>query len=104
MEIYNHFFNRQIDKKRYCYIRVAIFQNHIPDELDLPNYATKSDFKITTSVETLKIAEKANLPSLKSDIDKLDIDKLEKVSGGLKSSKIKLVKLEVDELNLLILI
>ena len=56
------------------------------------------------NVETLKIAEKANLPSLKSDIDKLDIDKLEKVSGGLKSSKIKLVKLEVDELNLLILI
>ena len=52
-------------------------------ELDLPNYATKSDFKITTSVETLKIAEKANLPSLKSDIDKLDIDKLEKVSSGL---------------------
>ena len=34
-------------------------------ELDLPNYATKSDFKTTTSVETLKIAEKANLPSLK---------------------------------------
>ena len=54
-------------------------------ELDLPNYATKSKskFKITTSVETLKIAEKANLPSLKSDIDKLDIDKLEKVSSGL---------------------
>ena len=52
-------------------------------ELDLPNYATKSDFKITTSVETLKIAEKANLLILKSDIDKLDIDKLEKVSSGL---------------------
>ena len=31
----------------------------------------------------MKIAEKANLLILKSDIDKLDIDKLEKVSSGL---------------------
>ena len=78
--------------------------NEIKVELDFPNYPTKSDFKITTSIETFKIAEKAILPSLKSDIDKLDIDKLEKVSSGLKSPKIKLVKLEVDKLNLLILI
>ena len=41
-------------------------------ELDLPNYATKSDLKITTDVDTSNFAKKADLASLKSDIDKLD--------------------------------
>ena len=41
-------------------------------ELDLPNYATKSDLKITTGVDTSNFAKKADLASLKSDIDKLD--------------------------------
>ena len=70
----------------------------------MPNYATKSDLEIAASADKLKFAEKANLPSLKSDINKLDIDKLEKVSSGWKSSKSKSDKLEVDKLNLLILV
>ena len=56
--------------------------NKIKVQLDLPNYATKSDLEIAASADKLKFAEKANLPSLKSDINKLDIDKLEKVSSG----------------------
>ena len=46
----------------------------------------------------MKVAEKANLSSLKSDIDKLHIDKLETVSIGLRSSTSKLDKLAVDKL------
>ena len=41
--------------------------------LDLANYATKSDLKDATGVDTLKFAKKADLFSFKSKIDKLDI-------------------------------
>ena len=50
-------------------------------ELDLPNYATKADLKIETGVDTLKFAKKADLTSLKSDADKLDIDKFKKCTN-----------------------
>ena len=45
-----------------------------------------------------KLAKKADLASLKLDIDKIDIDKLEKVPSGLNSLKNKIVKLDVDKL------
>ena len=47
-------------------------------ELDFTNYATKSDLKNATGVTTLQFAKKADLASLKSDVDELDIDKLKK--------------------------
>ena len=50
-------------------------------ELELSNYATKSDLKNATS----KFAKRVDLYSLKSYIVKLDIDKVEKISSGLKS-------------------
>ena len=53
-------------------------------ELDLFNYATRFELKNATDVDISKFAEKADLASLKSDIDKLGIDKLEKVLSGLK--------------------
>ena len=46
-------------------------------ELDLSNYATKTNFKKTTGVHASKFAKKVDLASLKSKIDKLDIGKLE---------------------------
>ena len=46
-------------------------------ELDLSNYVTKADLKNAAGVDTSKFAKKVNLVSLKSEIDKLDIDKLE---------------------------
>ena len=45
---------------------------------------------------TSKFAKKFDLTSLKSDIHKLDIDKLENVLSGLNSLKIKVYKLDVD--------
>ena len=49
-------------------------------ELDLSNYATKADLKNATGVDTLKFAKKVDLASLKSEIDKFDIGKLETTS------------------------
>ena len=45
-------------------------------ELDLCNYAIKTDLKNETRVDTSDFAKKTDLANLKSDIDKLDIDKL----------------------------
>ena len=44
-------------------------------ELDLSNYATKTDFKNATGVDKTRFAQKVDLASLKSNIDELDIDK-----------------------------
>ena len=51
--------------------------------LDLSNYATKSELKNSTVVDIYKFAEKMDLSNLKSDVDKLDIDKLNNVPSGL---------------------
>ena len=45
-------------------------------ELDLSNYATKTDLNNTAGVDTSSFAKKkTDLASLKSNVDKLDIDK-----------------------------
>ena len=43
-------------------------------ELDLSNYATKSDLKNASGVDTSSFAKKTDLAKLKSDVDKLNID------------------------------
>ena len=67
-------------------------------ELDLSNYATKADLKNATGADTSCFAKKVDLANLKSDVDKLDIDKLKDVPGGLSSLKNKVDKLDVDKL------
>ena len=42
----------------------------------MSNYATKSDFKNATGVDTSQFDKNENLVKLTSDIDKLDIDEL----------------------------
>ena len=49
-------------------------------ELDLPNYPRKAYLEIVTS----KFAKKVDLANLKSNADKLDIDKLKKCSNEFK--------------------
>ena len=56
-------------------------KNKIEVELDLSNYATKFDLKNTTGVDTLQFSKKDDLDNLKLEVDKLDIDKLEKVNA-----------------------
>ena len=67
-------------------------------ELDWSNYTTKADLKNATGVDTSKFAKKVDLANLKSNVDKLDIDKLKKVPSGLISLKSKVDKLDVDKL------
>ena len=50
--------------------------NNIKVELDLTNYATKTDLNNITHVDTSSFASKTNLAALKSEVDKIDIDKL----------------------------
>ena len=57
--------------------------NSIKVELDLSSYATKTDLKIATHVDVSSFASKTNLPSLKTEVDKLDIDKLTPVPDDL---------------------
>ena len=50
---------------------------------DLSNYATKTDLKNVTQVNTSCFALKTNLAGIKTIVDKLDIDKLAPVPVGL---------------------
>ena len=52
------------------------FGGDINVEVDLSNYATKADIKNISHVDTSSFALKTNLASLKTEVDKLDIDKL----------------------------
>ena len=52
------------------------FEGNINVKVDLSNYATKADLKNVTNFNTLCFALKTNLASLKTEVDKLDIDKL----------------------------
>ena len=57
--------------------------NNIKVELDLSNYATKDDVKNITHVDVSSYATKTNLASLKTDVDKIDTDKLKTVPADL---------------------
>ena len=61
-------------------------------ELALSNYATKSDLKNATGVDTSKVAKKVDLANLKSNVDKLDIGKLKNVPTNLSNLKGKVDK------------
>ena len=56
---------------------------NIKVELDLSNYATKKDIKDITHVDTSSYALKNNLAALKTELDKIDTDKLKTVFGDL---------------------
>ena len=49
--------------------------NNIKVELDLTNYATKTDLNNITHVDTSTFASKTNLAALKTEVDKIDVDK-----------------------------
>ena len=67
-------------------------------ELDLSNYATKTDLKNETGVDISSFSRIVDSNNLKSNIDKLDIDKLKNIP--IKSSNLnsKVNKLDFDKL------
>ena len=72
------------------------FDRDIDVKVDLSNYATKADIKNITHIDTSSFALKTNLASLKTEVDKLDIDQLKtvlvdlsKLSNVVKSDVVK---------------
>ena len=72
------------------------FGRNINVKVDLSNYATKADIKNISHVDTSSFALKTNLANLKTEVDKLDIDKLvpvpvdlSKLSNVVKNDVIK---------------
>ena len=70
------------------------FGGDIKVAVDLSNYATKTDLKNVTHVDTSIFALKTNLANLKTEVDKSDIDKLVPVPVDL-SKLSNVVKNEV---------
>ena len=56
---------------------------NIKVELDLSNYPTKKDIKDIIHVDTSSYALKTNLAALKTEVDKIDTDKLKTAAGNL---------------------
>ena len=59
------------------------FSRNIDVKVDLSNYATKDNIKNITHVDTSSFALKTNLANLKTEEDKLDVDKLVPVPADL---------------------
>ena len=59
----------------------------------MSNYATKSDLENAADLDASDFAKKIDLVNLKSDVDKLDIDKLKNVLSNLSNLKNKVDKL-----------
>ena len=79
------------------------FGGGINVKVDLSNYAKKADIKNISHVDTSSFALKTNLANLKTEVDKLDIDKLvpvpvdlSKLSDVVKNDVVK--KAEYDKL------
>ena len=72
------------------------FRGNINVKIDLSNYATKTDLKNVTHVDTSSFVLKTNLADLKTEVDKLDIDKLLPVPVDLSklSDVVKMVSLK----------
>ena len=59
------------------------FGGDINVKVDLSNYKTKTDLKNVSHVDVSSFALKSNLATLKTEVDKLHIDKLTPVSNDL---------------------
>ena len=67
-------------------------------ELDMFDYATKTDLKNAAGVDTSECAKKTNSASFKFDVDKVDNDKLKDLSSNLSNLKSKTDKLDIGKL------
>ena len=86
---YDSSFNNWIDKKDLfeCWFHCTKISQYFPKpyepfggdinvKVDLSNYAAKADIKNISHIDTSIFALKSNLVSLKTEVDKSDIDKL----------------------------
>ena len=64
---------------QYFTIPYENFGRDINVKVDLSNYATKTNFKKATGIDTSNLAFKSNLATLKAEVDKIYVDKLKTV-------------------------
>ena len=64
------------------------FGGDINVKVDLSNYATKTDIKNISHVDTSSFALKSDLASLKTEVYQLDIDKLVPVPADLRKNDV----------------
>ena len=57
--------------------------NNVKVELDLTNYATKTDLKNITHADVSSDASKTNFAALQTEVDKIDVDKLKTTPADL---------------------
>ena len=81
---------------QYFRIPYEPFSGDINVKVNLSNYATKTDVKNISHVDTSSFALKSSLAGLKTGLDKLDIDKLvpvpvdlRKLSDAVKNDVVK---------------
>ena len=79
-----------------CFPEPKSLGGRVKVELDLSEYATETEEQQELIHHILP--KKTDLASLKSDVDKLDIDKLKNVQTNLSNLKSKVGKLDVDKL------
>ena len=88
---YDNSFNSSIDKRLSKYIKMSQyfpkpyepFGGDIKVKVDLSNYTTKTDLTNISHIDVSSYALKTNLASLKTEVDKLDIDKLTPVPNDV---------------------
>ena len=80
---YDNSLNSWIDKKDQYFPPYENSGGNIKVELDISNYATKTDLKDITHVDASSFASKTNLAALKTEVDKIDTDKLKTVPDDL---------------------
>ena len=67
---------KRLNYKMSYYPLYKSSSNNNKVELDLSNYATKNDLKNITHVDVSSLASKTNIAALKSEVGKIDVDKL----------------------------
>ena len=65
------------------------FGGDINVKVDLSNYATKTDIKSISHIDTSSFPLKSNLTSIQTEVDKLDINKLKSLPNDLSNLKSK---------------
>ena len=77
------------------------FGGDINVKVDLSNYATKADIKNIAHVDTSGFELNTNLANLKTEVDKLDIDKLVPVPADLSKLRNAVNNEVVKKLNMI---
>ena len=104
---YNNSFNSWIDKRtsykmsKYFPKPYEPFCGNINVRVALSNYATKDDIKNIAHIDTSSFPLKTNLANLKTEVDKLDIDKLKSLPNNLSNLKTEVDKLDIAKLVLI---